>query len=164
MLRFAIVLFSLLALPARANLGETVEQCVIRYGRPVGFSEASPKFPFGTVEFSATGYTLVIFVAKDKELGARVSKTDKSAFSDTEMQNILTADSGATPWTSLPSKDPTCLQWTRGDKASVLYDKTNHVLIFTSDEMTRTLHSTAANPTAASPAQANPPTTNSATP
>ena len=62
MFRFAIVLLSLTLLPARANLGETVEQCVARYGRPVGYSEANSHTPFGTVAFSATGYTLIIFL------------------------------------------------------------------------------------------------------
>jgi hypothetical protein len=140
MLRSAILFFSLLTLPVHANLGETVAQCVARYGRPVGFSEANAKFPFGTVAFSATGYTLIVFLIKDKEVGARVSKQDKSAFSDAERQNIMAADSDGTPWVTTTSDDPTCLRWIRGDQATVLYDKANHVLIFTSKEMADAVH------------------------
>ena len=62
MFRFAIIFFSLLTIPLRANLGETVAQCVARYGKPIGYSEANPHFPFGTVAFTATGYTLIIFL------------------------------------------------------------------------------------------------------
>src|SRR5271155_2356533 len=97
--RFVLILFCLLTIPLRANLGETVKQCVARYGLPVGYTEANPKFPFGTVGFSAAGYTLVIFLIKDVEVGARVSKQDKSAFTDAEMKNIMDADSTAAPWT-----------------------------------------------------------------
>ena len=141
MLRYAIILFSLLTIPLRANLGETVEQCVARYGRPIGYSEASSKSPFGTVVFTATGYTLIVFLINNKEVGARVSKLDKSAFTDAEMQTILGADSAGSPWTPAASADPACLRWTRGDKAAVLYDKEKHMLIFTSEEMANAIHS-----------------------
>ena len=148
MLRTAIIFFSLLIIPLRANLGETVEQCVVRYGKPIGFSEASAKSPFGTLVFTATGYTLIIFLIHNKEVGARVSKVDKSAFTDAEMQTIMGADSVASPWTSTPSDDPTCLRWARGDKATVLYDKEKHVLIFTSEEMANACHPTPVKPSA----------------
>jgi hypothetical protein len=148
MLRSAIVLFFLSLLPARANLGETVEQCVARYGAPAGYSEASPKFPFGTIVFSSTGYTLVIFVSKDKEVGARVSKQDKSAFSEVEMKTIMGADSGGTSWTSAPSPDPTCLRWIRNDEATALYDKDKRVLIFSSLAMEAAIHPAAPEPAA----------------
>ena len=143
MFRIAILLFSLLLLPARANLGETVAQCVARYGRPVGYSEANSKSPFGTVAFSAAGYTLIVFLISDKEVGARVSKQDKSAFSDTEMKNIMNVDSDGSPWTVTVSPDPTCLTWNRADKATALYDKDKHVLIITSREMDAALHAAA---------------------
>jgi len=140
MLRSAIILFSLLTIPVRANLGETVEQCVARYGRPIGYSEAGAKSPFGTVAFTATGYTLIVFLINNKEAGARVSKLDKSAFTDAEMKTILGADSAGSPWIPAASNDPTCLRWTRGDKATVLYDKEKRMLIFTSEEMANALH------------------------
>lgn len=138
--RSAIILFSLFTVPLRANLGETVEQCVARYGRPVGFSEATAKFPFGTLVFSATGYTLVVFLMNNKEVGARVSKQDKSAFTNAEMQNIMGADLAGSTWTPASSDDPACSRWIRGDKATVLYDKDKHVLIFTSPEMANAVH------------------------
>jgi len=146
MLRSAIIFFTLLTIPLRANLGEMVEQCVKRYGIPIGFSEANAKSPFGTVAFTATGYTLLLFVLNNKEVGARVSKVDKSAFSDAEMKNIMDADSGGSSWTLTTSSDPTCIQWTRGDKATAIYDKANHMLIFTSEEMTNAVHIPPAKP------------------
>ncbi len=148
MLRVTIILFSLLTIPLRANLGETVAQCVARYGRPVGYSEAGAKSPFGTLAFTATGYTLIVFLINNKEVGARVSKLDKSAFTDAEMKNIMDADSAGSPWTSAPSDDSACLRWTRADKATVLYDKEKHVLIFTSEEMAGAIHATPVKPSA----------------
>src|SRR5476651_2293424 len=98
MLRFILIFFSLLTIPLRANLGETVAQCVARYGKPIGYSEAGSKSPFGTVAFTAAGYTLIVFLIHDKEVGARVSKMDKSAFTDAEMKTIMDADSAGLPW------------------------------------------------------------------
>ena len=139
-------LFCLLILPARANLGETIQQCVARYGTPVGYSEASDKNPFGTVTFAAGGYALTIFVINNKEVGARVFKLDKSAFADQELQTLMAADSGSSPWKPTPSDDPTCLQWSRDDHATVLYDKAKHMVIFTSVEMVQALHFPAPKP------------------
>lgn len=137
MLRYVPILLLLLTIPTRANLGETMSQTIKRYGKPVGLSESNDKTPFDTLVFAAGPYNLVLFFTKDsKEVGARVSKIDKSAFTDAEMKTIMDADSLATDaWTSVPSDDPTELQWSRGDKAKVLYDKARHMLIFTSDEM-----------------------------
>jgi hypothetical protein len=95
--------------------------------------------PFGTVVFTATGYTLIVFLINNKEVGARVSKVDKSAFTDAEMKTSW-APIWRVPWTPTPSDDPTCLRWIRGDKATVLYDKEKHMLIFTSEEMANAIH------------------------
>jgi hypothetical protein len=126
--------------PGKANLGETVEQVMHRYGKPTGFAEASSRTPFGTILFTASGYELVLFILNNKEVGARVSKLDKNAFTDIEMQNIMSSDSNESKWTSVASSDPSCLQWSRSDKATVLYDKDKRMLIFTSDEMVQALH------------------------
>ena len=141
MIRVLVCIFCLLTIPSRANLGETVAECVKRYGRPMGFSEAGPRNPFGTVAFSAGGYTLLVFLINAEEVGARVSKQDKSAFSDAELKTIMDADSNSSPWTPTTSPDPGCLSWTRSDQATVLYDKDKHVLIFTAKKMSEALHS-----------------------
>jgi hypothetical protein len=140
MFRTAIIFLCVLTMPVRANLGETVEQCVARYGKPVGFSEATATNPFGTLVFAAGNYTLIVFLLNTKEVGARVSKQNKSTFSDAEMQNIMAADSAGSTWTSVASDDPACLRWGRPDKATALYDKEQHVMIFTSLEMTSAIH------------------------
>lgn len=139
MRRFAVVLLVLLTLPARANLGDSVAQCVKRYGKPVAFSEANGKNPFGTMVFVAGGYQLIVFLMDNAEVGARVSKTDKTAFTDAEMKTIMNADD-ATPWNPTPSADPACLQWSRKDNATVLYDTDKKMLIFTSPAMATALH------------------------
>ena len=142
MLRHTLLLLVFLTLPLRANLGETVEQCIARYGKPSAYTEASDKLPFGTVTFTAGNFGLIVFILNNKEVGARVSKKDKSAFSDAEMKMIMTADTSATdPWTPTTSDDPTCLKWSRNDKATILYDKDKHILIFTADDMAKALNS-----------------------
>ena len=141
-----MILVALLLLPARANLGETVEQVVARYGKPVAFAEASSAMPFGKVDFRAGGYELLVFVLNDREVGARVSKLDKTAFTDAEIQTIMENDAGDTKWAETTSTDPTCREWSRTDKATVMYDKEKHMLILTSDAMAQALHAPAAKP------------------
>jgi hypothetical protein len=155
MFRWVIIFFVVLSIPLRANLGDSVEQCVKRYGKPIGFSEANAKAPFGTLVFAAGKYTLLVFLLETKEVGARVSKTDKSAFTDAEMKTIMDADADAkSPWISTPSDDPTSLEWTRGDKASVLYDKEKHMLIFTTVAMVEAAKAVPAATPAPTPAPA----------
>ncbi len=149
MFRSALLLFLVLTLPVRANLGETVEQCVARYGRPIGYSEANAQSPFGTVVFAAAGYKLTVFLIGTTEVGARIVKDEGGAFTDTEQQNILAADSDGTPWNPTTSDDPTCLCWTRGDKATALYDKQKHTLLFSSTAMAAALKAHPAKPDAA---------------
>ena len=122
-------------LPARANLGETVEQLVVRYGKPTGYAEASAKSPFGSLLFRVRPYELVLFILNNKEVGARVSKIDKSDFSPVEMQTIIDAENGANPWVPTPSTDPTEVHWSRNDHAIFIYDKPKHMLLLTSDAM-----------------------------
>jgi hypothetical protein len=155
--RIALLLFSALMLPLRANLGDTVAQCVKRYGKPVGFSEASPTNPFGTLVFTAAGYQLVVFLVGESEVGARISKTDKKDFTEEELKNIMFAEADPqSPWTPKTSDDPTCLEWARGDKAKVLYDKTRHILILTSPSMTEAVKKMPPSPATNAPAAAQP--------
>jgi hypothetical protein len=155
MRRLAFVLLALVLLPARANLGDSVAGCTKRYGKPVAFGEASAKNPFGTLVYAAGGYQLIVFLLDNIEVGARVSKIDKTAFSDAEMKTIMDADA-TSPWTSAPSVDPACLQWERGDKSTVLYDRDKKMLIFTSPAMVTALHVKPPAPPAPPPPQPPP--------
>ena len=158
--RLAVLLLIFCALPLWAKLGDTVPECTKRYGVPGGFTEANGKSPFGTLAFRAGKYTLLVFLLDVKEVGARVTKTDKSAFTEDEMKTIMDAEGDpASPWTPTSSTDPTCLEWTRGDKATVLYDKDKHVLIITSPAMADAVRTFVPKPTPAAT-----PATNSASP
>jgi hypothetical protein len=166
-----LLVFSLFTVPLRANLGETIQQCVARYGKPNAFTEADPKSPFGTIIFVAGGFVLTIFVYNGVEVGARVAKADKSDFSVADLQTIMGADTAGTAWITGKSDDPTCLTWTRSDNATAFYDKTKHMLMFTSTAMSDALKAAAAksaqpdasssNVTTTNPATASPATSNS---
>jgi hypothetical protein len=136
----ALLLFALPLLPARANLGETVEQLVPRYGKPTGYAEASAKSPFGSLLFRVAPYELVLFLLDNKEVGARVSKIDKSDFTPAEMQTIIDAETGPSKWMPAPSSDPGEIHWTRADHATFIYDKQKHMLLLTSEAMAQAIH------------------------
>jgi len=154
MLRFVAVVFLLLALPVHANLGDTVAECTKRYGKFYNFTEANAKTPFGTIVYIAGPYEMIVFLYNGVEVGARVSKRDKTAFSPDEIKTILNADA-PTPWTSAPSDDPTSPQWTRADKATASYDAAKQMVIFTTPEMVEVIR--AAPPVPAVPSASAPP-------
>ncbi len=135
----AFVFLLLLALPLRANLGDTVADCTKRYGKFYNFAEANAKTPFGTIDFVAGPYEMIVFLYQGVEVGARVAKKDKSSFSPDEIKTILNADA-PTPWIPAHSDDPNSPQWTRADKASVTYDADKKMLIFTTPEMASALN------------------------
>jgi hypothetical protein len=139
MLRLAAAVLLIAALPVRANLGDSVADCIKRYGKPDRFSEANAHTPFGTLVFIAGPYDMTIFLFNDVEVGARVLKKDKSAFGVAEIKTIMDADA-ASPWISTASDDPASQQWTRADKATATYDTSKQMLIFTTPEMVRELH------------------------
>jgi hypothetical protein len=140
MLRLAAAVFLLLlALPARANLGDSVAEAIKRYGKPERFSEATAVFPFGTLVFTAGPYSMTVFLYNNAEVGARVSKKDKSDFTPIEMKTIMDADA-STAWVPTATNDPTNQKWTRSDRSTVIYDTAKKMLIFTSPDMAAELH------------------------
>jgi hypothetical protein len=140
MLRLAALAFLIIALiPARANLGDTVADCVKRYGKPDHFTEANDKTPFGTIVFSAGPYEMVVFLYDNVEVGARVTKKDKTDFAPGELKTIMDADA-TSPWVAKPGSDPLSQEWIRADNASATYDLEKKMLIFTTPEMVKELH------------------------
>jgi hypothetical protein len=135
-----LILLGVGPIPVHANLGETVTQVVARYGHPTGYSEAGAKTPFGTILFRAGGYELVIFLLNNQEVGARISKLNKSAFTDAEKQTIMGADTNGSAWTPVASDDPSTLEWSRADQATVMYDQSKRMLIFSTPAMVRAIH------------------------
>ena len=155
-----LLLFSLFTAPLRANLGETIQQCIVRYGRPNGYSEADTKSPFGTLIFIAGGFVLTVFVYNTREVGARVLKTDKTAFTAADLQTIMGADTGGSAWSPTKSDDPTCLAWHRVDNATVLYDQVKHMVLFTSPAMSEALNAASAKSAPSKSSPSNAATTN----
>ena len=135
-----ILLLGVTWLPARANLGDTVKQLMARYGMPTGYAEAGDKTPFGSILFKAGGFELVIFVLDNHEVGARLSKLDQSAFSDDELQKLMTAEANDQPWAPTASSDPSLTQWSRHDQATFAYDQTNRMVLLSSPAMVQALH------------------------
>jgi len=158
MLRLANVaaLLLLLVLPARANLGDSIADCIKRYGKPDRFSEANAHTPFGTLVFIAGPYEMTVFLYNNVEVGARVFKKDKSAFTAVEIKDILNADA-ASPWHPTASDDPASQEWTRADKATATYDTSKQMLLFTTPEMAKELHAPPPIVPALAPAATNTP-------
>lgn len=142
MIRYVIlfIFFAVTLLPGRANLGDTIAQLVNRYGKPTAYSEASDKTPFGNILFRAGGYEMVLFILDGKEVGARVSKIDKSPFTSDEIKTILADENASGPWTPSVSGDPTLQTWARSDQATAMYDQQKHMVLLTSLAMAQVVN------------------------
>jgi hypothetical protein len=132
--------FAASLLPGRANLGDTIAQLVAHYGKPTAYAEASDKTPFGNILFRAGAYEMLLFILDGKEVGARVSKIDKSAFTNDEIKTIMTAENSSGPWTPSVSGDPSLLSWSRSDHATVMYDQQKHMVLLTSAAMAQVVN------------------------
>ena len=87
MFRCAIILFVLLEYSAGARTRGIGGATRVREAGSVS-RRRTRRLRLGTLVFTAGPYTLIVFLLDTKEVGARVSKTDKSMFTDAEMKMI----------------------------------------------------------------------------
>ena len=110
----------------QARLGDTMEQCVARYGQPVPAKDNSIPggFRLAWITFQKNGYFIKsIFV--NGIVGAEcVFKSDSSALSEQEKNKILHADSKGWAWGKATGRE----NWVRTDGAIASYDSSKHFM------------------------------------
>ena len=88
-----------------ARLGETLDQCIARYGPPISSSSKPADLPNGLGESIATfdknGVVVVAIFFKGTVGGESILKADKSAFSDTEKSVLMDADCANQTWNKM---------------------------------------------------------------
>ena len=95
------VAFSLLSQSVcQARIGDTMDQCIARYGQPVPAKKISVpiRFRLAWITFQNNGYDIkVIFVNGISQVEC-VSKSNSSALSDNEKDKILQTNSKGWAW------------------------------------------------------------------
>jgi hypothetical protein len=130
--------FLLMGSVCQARLGETMDQCVARWGQSV----PSPDFPppgyeadtFATfATFQKGDYHIIVGFLKGVVGLEIIAKQESSDLSDNEKAAILEADSAGQIW--IKSTTPNVNEiWTRNDGALASYDPFNHVITLKSND------------------------------
>jgi hypothetical protein len=118
---------TLSATPCRANLGETLDQSIARYGQPSppkGY--ASPNSVGGvSYTFQQNGYAISALFVKDIVPVEFITKKSNSALSNKEMQTVLRAEGGK--WTVPEVRHGA--SWVREDGASASYEPPGNAML-----------------------------------
>jgi len=120
--RSLLILLSCALLPAltpvRANLGETLEQALVRYGKPQPASSPAT----GTCIFYHGKYRITALFYKKIIISEFIVKRDGSTFSEPEQIALLQKEATGGKW--IQSKSPSApgtVVWEREDRATAVY-------------------------------------------
>ena len=120
-----IVLFTLLgivglAAPARARLGESADQLVVRYGQPLSEVDQKGeggKIPLADVVFEKGGFRIKVTLTNGLSVAESIQKIDGQPLTLNEIRILLTINAQGHGWEA-----PQMVQgeklWTRDDSAT----------------------------------------------
>jgi len=99
--------FALTPSVCQARLGETMEQCVARYGQRDLMQDTTP--PSNVVgdsiaDFKKDDYNIIVTFLHGVVGSEMILKKDNSDFSDTEIKMFLDSESGGSSWNKLPKE------------------------------------------------------------
>jgi hypothetical protein len=134
--RLLMIAFALSIVPCRAELGETMDQCIARYGQPVPQDTTPPGLPGKSVTFKKNGYVIMVAFLKGIAGFETIFKEDESELSDKEIEAILQADVAGGKWgkpeqLNLPHAKE---MWSRDDGATAVYEPMKHGLVLVSKQ------------------------------
>jgi hypothetical protein len=101
-----------------ARIGETLEQCVARYGPPESPPEESAVHPKAIdCAFSKSGLDISVVFYQGKAADIMFRKLDGSAFNPSEVEELLKANGGSSSWNQHEAKRPDQSEWKTTDGA-----------------------------------------------
>lgn len=125
-----VFIIVVLMIPSQAKIGETLDQCVKRYGTPLMDNVMDAKAPFRILIFKSTGYFQKTYFLNNVEVCVRYSKEDQSELSEQEITAILDLElEKGLEWNDpLPTEDFRII-WVRSDfKGAAIYFKALRIL------------------------------------
>jgi len=132
-MRFAVVitLLTLGVLPGRANLGDTMDQCIARYGHRLPPSGISDPYRLGgeSARFEMEGCYFDVYLFKGTVGCESITKADSSRFSPEERDKVVQMESSNGKWAK-PVAVHGQLVWMRDDGAAICCYPGSTPLIF----------------------------------
>jgi hypothetical protein len=139
--RFTWLGILLLGLPSVSNarIGETLQQCVARYGQPDGEPEEGGVHPKATnCAFVKDGLELLVTFYQGKAVDIIFSKLDERSFSPSEVEELLKANGSG--WKEREAQKPDQSEWETayGARRAMLYpdrsgEPSSRLVVFTAD-------------------------------
>jgi hypothetical protein len=103
-----------IATTGRARIGETLEECINRYGPPESDLEAAPYHPQAAeCAFIKDGFDIAVILYKGKVADIMFRKVDGGRINDSEVDALLEAN-GALGWEKQPAQEART-HWTASD-------------------------------------------------
>ena len=124
-----VVVLAGLVLPARARLGESEEQCVLRYGPVVErTTSADPGLNLPVLLFNKNGYAFTATLFHGRVGALLIQRGDSAELSPEEIQLFLDANRAGEKWERQPGVMPRTV-WLRDDGTQAAYDELHHRLL-----------------------------------
>jgi hypothetical protein len=114
--------------PCFGKLGETLEQCEVRYGKPVEVEDCSKVgFPVGDkfYTFSVYGSSAGIVILNGVVVSEIFKNDDKSAFTKPIIEALLMTEAAGSTWTQLPNTGDDLAYTRKSDEARAIYDSSS---------------------------------------
>ena len=118
------------ATPAFARVGETTEQLDKRYGKPL----QTARDTLETRRYSFRGFIILVGLEGGVSQGEVFRKADNSRMTEPEIQGLLQANAGNSPWRPEPDENlDNYVYWSKDKKSRVgIYALATHSLLITS--------------------------------
>jgi hypothetical protein len=116
----ALLAALMLGLPSdsSARIGETLQQCIARYGQPEDNPQESAVHPKATdCAFIKSGLDISVVFYQGKAVDIMFRKLDGSAFNPSEVEELLKANGGSSSWNQHEAKRPDQSEWKTTDGA-----------------------------------------------
>ena len=115
---------------AFARVGETTEQVDKRYGRPLETTRSNGE----SRRYSFRGFTIVVGFERGISECELYLKSDSSRMLQTEIQGLLQANTGSSPWREEPEENTNnYIYWSKDKRTRIaIYTLATHTLMITS--------------------------------
>lgn len=130
LLKVCLVFATISTLPAQARLGETIEECTARYGKPKPFGKDG-----GTMAFWKNGFIILASFYEAKCDSIIFFKQEKDALglsgkiSEVELNSLLEANGAGRKWVEIPHASVDKRWVTEDGLRGAGYDSIQHSLV-----------------------------------
>lgn len=132
----AVIVFGFLLTSSvcQARLGETMDQCIARYGKPPPLPDGVSLPPDSGFDSEAVfykdGITIIAFFSNGVVVAEGILKRDQSAMSDTEKQTLLNSESAGSTWQITNETNAGVIYKRADDNAFATYDYAKYEFLF----------------------------------